>query len=177
MWPWLLVTLELHCSAASWWKSHVCPLLRVMASVFSQQARSISFILIEGIYSWAPESVKHMHAHCSGHFCSDCGCWEWCDSWHCKFHHTGLSVEVTGCNLPIFPKKEPDNLLLVCSPTCMWCLVKWIWLKVCRLCANRDKHYHLKQIIVTVMTPWPQCSTVAAVDCTGSLHEIVSESM
>ena len=70
---------------ASWWKSHVCPLYQVMASVFSQQARSIALILIEGIYSWAPQSVKHVHAHCRGHFCLDCCCWEWCDPWHCQF--------------------------------------------------------------------------------------------
>lgn len=118
----LVVTLVSYGTGVSWEKAQVCLLYRGMADAWSQQALAMSFILIERIYSWAPESVVRLHARCSGQFCWDCCCKEKIADWQWRLQHTGVVAEVFGSDLPVCPQEEQEDLLGVCSATCKWCL-------------------------------------------------------
>lgn len=136
--------------------SHVWPLHRVMANALSQQVFSVSFIPLEGIYTWA---AVRLHTHCSVSICQQF-CWrEKMAPWHWKLQHPGFVAEVIGSNIPLCSKAEQKDLpgvclsTYLCSSARMWLiqgaftLFQPIWLSQL-LC-----HVH-KWMTVNARSPW-----------------------
>lgn len=143
-----------------------------MAIAWSQ--RAFSFILIEGIYSWATESVVCLHTHCSGQICLDC-CWrERVAPWLWKLQHTGVLAEVIGCNSSICSLEK--DLLGVCRSPCECCLA-WVtvfdpnhlippWFSMEDVISRPWMHALLCRVIL------PDSNANMADKCAGSFHRL-----
>lgn len=144
-----------------------------MASAWSQQALSISFILIEGIYSWATESE---HAHYSSRICLDC-CWrEKVTRWSWRLQHPGVVAEVSGLSVSLCSQEKQKDLLGVCCPACECCVLleRERLIKPFTLCVI---HLGITQFCITSKNPlyWISCHPekwcyVAGNDCAGQVH-------
>lgn len=126
-----------------------------MAIAWPQQA--FSFILNEGICSWATESVVCLHAHCSGQICSDC-CWgDKVEPWLRKRQHTGFLAEVAGCSASVC-SLETDLLAVRCwDPWMLPCRASdRVWVKPSRFPVEPTRqvlcHIH-KRMLVRVTVP------------------------